>query len=49
MKIKLTDIMDAIEMMDQYSECFLNKRTGEIEWVSNMAMTTEEKEEIYLV
>lgn len=47
MKVKLSDIIDAIEMMDQYSEYFLDKETGEIEWVSDMTMTQDEKEEIY--
>ena len=47
MRIRLSDIVDAIEMMDQYSEYFLDKKTGEIEWVSDMAMTQEEQEEIY--
>lgn len=47
MKVKLSDIVDAIEMMDLYTEYFLDKETGEIEWVSDMAMTSEEKEEIY--
>ena len=47
MKVKLKDIIDAIEMMDQYTEYFLDKETGEIEWVSEMAMTREEQEEIY--
>ena len=47
MKVKLTDIIDAIEMMDQYTEYFLDKETGEIEWVSDMAMTQKEQEEIY--
>ena len=47
MKVKLSDIIDAIEMMDQYSEYFLDKETGEIEWVSDMTMTQEEQEEIY--
>ena len=47
MKVKLTDIIDAIEMMDQCSEYFLDKETGEIEWVSDMAMTQKEQEEIY--
>ena len=31
MKVKLADIIDAIEMMDQYTEYFLDKETGEIE------------------
>lgn len=47
MRVKLTDIIDAIEMMDQYSEYFLDKETGKVEWVSDMAMTQEEREEIY--
>lgn len=47
MKVKLTDIVDAIDMMEQNSEYFLNRRTGEIEWVSDMAMTMEEQEEVY--
>ena len=47
MKVKLPDIIDAIEMTDQYSEYFLDKETGEIEYVSDMAMTQEEQEEVY--
>ena len=47
MKVKLDDIIEAIEMTDQYSEYFLDKETGEIEWVSDMAMTYDEKQEIY--
>ncbi len=47
MKVKLTDIVDAIDMMEQNSEYFLNRRTGEIEWVNDMAMTMEEQEEVY--
>ena len=47
MKVKLSDIIDAIEMTDQYSEYFLDKETGKMEWVSDMAMTQEEQEEVY--
>ena len=47
MKVKLSTIIDAFEMMDQYSEFFLDKETGEIEWVSDMVMTQDEQEEIY--
>ena len=47
MRVKLSDIIDAIEMTDQYSEYFLDKETGEIEYVSDMAMTQAEQEEIY--
>ena len=47
MKVKLSEVINAIEMMDQYSECFLDKESGEIEWVSDMSMTQEEKEAVY--
>ena len=47
MKVKLSDIIDAIEMTDLYSEYFLDKETGKVEWVSDMAMTQEEQEEVY--
>ena len=47
MRVKLSDIIDAIEMTDQYSEYFLDKETGKVEWVSDMAMTQEEQEEVY--
>lgn len=47
MKVKLTDIIDAIDMIDQYSEYFLDKETGEIEWINDMTMTRQEQEEIY--
>lgn len=43
MKVKLSDIFDAIEFTNQDSECFLDKKTGEIVTVSDM-MTSEEKE-----
>ena len=47
MKVKLFDIINTIEMTDQYSEYFLDKETGEIEYISDMGMTWEEKEEVY--
>ena len=47
MKVKLSDIIDAIEITDQYSEYFLDKETGKVEWVSDMAMTQEEQDEVY--
>ena len=34
-------------MMNQYSEYFLDKETAKVEWVSDMAMTQEEQEEVY--
>lgn len=47
MKVKLSDIIDAITMADQYSEYFLDKETGSIEWVSDMAMIETEQQEVY--
>jgi len=47
LKVKLEQIIDALEFMDRYSEYFLDLETGEIEWVSDMTMTYQEKEEIY--
>lgn len=44
MKIKLSEIIDAIEMTDQESEYFIDKKTGETVWISDFAMTSEEKE-----
>ena len=46
MIVKLSDIVDAIESTDQYSEYFLDRVTGKIVWVSDMAMTCDEKEQI---
>ena len=47
MKVKLSEIVNAIEMADQYSEYFLDCQTGEIVWISDMAMTSGEKEKAY--
>ena len=47
MRVKLSDIIDAIDMLDQYSEGFLDKETGEVEVVNEMFMDRDEQEEIY--
>ena len=47
MKVKLQDILDAMEMVNQYDEYFLDKKTGEIEYVSEMMMTRAEREEVF--
>ena len=47
MKVKLSEIMEAIETSNEYSENFLDCETGELVWVSEMAMTREEMDEIY--
>ena len=47
MKVKLADIIDAIEFTDQYSEYFLDRETGEIVMISDITMTHEEKEAAY--
>ena len=46
-KVKLSDIIDAIEMADQYSEDFLDRETGEIVQISDMTMSIDEREEAY--
>ena len=43
MKVKLSEIINAIEMMNEYSECFLDMETGEIEWIDDMTMTQKKK------
>lgn len=47
MKIKLNEIIDAIDFTDQYTEYFLDKETGELVYVNDMVMTNQEQEEIY--
>ena len=47
MKVKLSDIINAMESTDQYSQYFLDKETGRITFVSDMAMTCDEQQEIY--
>ena len=47
MKVKLEDIIEAMEMVDDTSECFLDKETGEVEWVSEYALSYDEQQEIY--
>ena len=44
MKVKLTDIIDAIEMTNESSEYFLDMETGEIVWIDEWAMDQEEAE-----
>lgn len=47
MKVKLSDIIDALMSTNQESEYFLDKKTAEIEWVSDMAMTESEQQAVY--
>lgn len=47
MKVKLQDILDAMDMVNQYDEYFLDKKTGEFEYVSEMMMTRAEREEVF--
>ncbi len=44
MKVKLSEIIDAIEMTHQESECFLDKETGDLVWISDFAMEADERE-----
>lgn len=45
MKVKLEDIIDAIETTDRYTEAFIDRETGEFVYISDMAMTRSEIEE----
>ena len=47
MKVKLTDIIDAVDFTDQYTEYFLDRETGEVVMINDMVMSNSEKEEIY--
>ena len=47
MKVKLSDIIDAMDVTDSYTENFLDAETGVIEFINDMVMGQEEKEEIY--
>lgn len=44
MKVKLEDIIDAIEFTGDGVEYFLDRETGEVVMISDMTMTSEEKE-----
>ena len=47
MKVKLSEIIDAIDFTDQYTEYFLDRETGEVVMINDMVMSTSEKEEAY--
>ena len=47
MKVKLSDVFDAIEMTDELTEYFLDMETGEIVWTNEMAMNREEMAEVH--
>ena len=47
MKVKLSDIIDAIDFTDRNSEYFLDKETGEIVYINLMVMTCSECDEAY--
>ena len=47
MTVKLSDIIEAIESVNESSQYFLDQETGEIVWVSEMVMSPSEQEEIY--
>ena len=47
MKVKLTDILEAIAFTDDSISYFLDKVTGKLVWVSEMAMSPQEQEEAY--
>ena len=46
MKVKLEDIIFAIETTDQYTENFLDLETGEVVFTNDMIMSNKELEEL---
>jgi len=46
MKVNLSDILEAFELNDKYTEYFLDLETGEVVFINDMMMTSEEKEQI---
>ena len=46
MKVKISDIIDAIEMTDRDTEYFLDQETGEIVFINDNIMSSAEKEEL---
>ena len=46
MKVNLSEILEAFELNDRYSEYFLDLETGEVVQVNDMMMTSDEKEQI---
>ena len=47
MKVKLSDIINAMDFTDQYTEYLLDMETGEIAYINDMVMSHSEKETIY--
>ena len=47
MKVNLSDILEAFELNDRYTEYFLDLETGEVVFVNDMMMMEEEKTAIY--
>ena len=47
MKVRLSDIIDAIEFTDDETKYFLDMETGEIVIISEMVMSDEEKDAAY--
>lgn len=46
MKVKLSEIIDAVNFTDQNSEYFLDKETGEVVLVNDILMNDDEREEV---
>lgn len=42
LKVKLSDIILAMETADQYTENFIDAETGELVWISDMTMSPDE-------
>ena len=47
MAVNLSDIIEAIESADDSSEYYLDRVTGEVVWISQIAMSRAEQEEAF--
>lgn len=47
MKVKLSDIIEAIEFTDNFSHYFLDTTTDEVMFVNEMVMTSQEQEDVF--
>lgn len=47
MKVKLSDIIEAVEFTDDFSHYFLDATTGEVVFINEMVMASQEQEEAY--
>jgi len=47
MKVKLSNIIDAMEFTDKYTEYYLDQETGELVYINEMMMMRSEIDDLY--